>query len=281
MEPVIHCPFCRGPMRVLPGSTGTEVTCPHCRQRVTVPALPAAEPPPLPGEVRPKSSNTLVIVLAVVGGAVVVLPMLAGFMLPALAKAQEAARRTACMHNVRNIGVAMTQYAGDHVCGFMDLVDASGTRVPTIGLIPTEPSRTGFILLMKDGYITTPKVFVCPSSRDAVHMGFPNDLKGCTMGEMLAAFGEKNCSYGWDPTKKPSADATCAIAADKPRATAGPEGRPGNNSENHSGEGQNVFYRDGHVKWGTTPRPDSGDDPDIYTGATGYETSNTDAKIIR
>jgi hypothetical protein len=124
-------------------------------------------------------------------------------------------------------------------------------------------------------------VFICPNSKDRINESFPYDFKGASLQELRAAFGDANCSYGWDPTKKHSADATCAIIADKPRAVAGPEGSAANNSENHGGDGQNVMYNDGHVKWATTPRPDAGDDPDIYTGGPGYETSNTDAKVIR
>jgi hypothetical protein len=185
------------------------------------------------------------------------------------------------MNNVRNVGQASFMWAGDHDDEFMDLVDAAGSKVPTAGVIPTEPSRTGFLLLFNEGYLTTTKVFVCPSSDDRINENFPSDYKGSTLAELRAAFGENNCSYGWDPTKKHSADATCAIFADKPRATPGTESTATNNSENHDGEGQCVYYNDGHVKWGVTPRPDSGDDPDIYTAATGYEVSNTDAKIIR
>ena len=40
--------------------------------------------------------------------------ILAGFMLPALAKGQESARRMACLNNMRQIGLAMIQYAGEN-----------------------------------------------------------------------------------------------------------------------------------------------------------------------
>jgi len=152
-------------------------------------------------------------------------------------------------------------------------VDSAGRIVPNV------PARSAYALLLKEGYLTTIKVFVCPSSRDTVDQSFSYDFKNADLDELI--LDDEHCSYGWDPTKKHSADATCAIIADKPRETAGDEGDPNNNSENHSEEGQNVFYNDGHVKWGTTPRPDAGEDPDIYLGAPGYELSNTDAKIIR
>ncbi|GAJ07219.1 unnamed protein product, partial [marine sediment metagenome] len=59
------------------------------------------------------------------------------------------------------------------------------------------------------------------------------------------------------------------------------DGSRDGNSPCHDGEGQNVLFNDGHVQWLNTPRPPGGTDPDVYKGNPGYETSTTDAKIIR
>jgi len=220
----------------------------------------------------------LLVVIAIIG-------ILAGFLLPAISRALEMARRSACMSNARQIGLAMFQYAADHDDAFMDLVDATGQIVPAVGQngnISTESARSGFALLFKLGYLTTTKVFICPSSHDrAAGDTFPSDYKNAALQDLILA--EMNCSYGWDPTKKHSASATCALLADKPSddVTDADEGSAQNNSDNHNKEGQNVFYNDGHTKWMTTSKPDAGDDPDFYLGDAGYETSNTDAKIIR
>jgi len=198
--------------------------------------------------------------------------------------------KTSCINNCRQIGLAMIQYAGDHDDAFPPLVDADGNKAPAVnarGEISQLPSRTAFAVLMKEGYLTTCKVFVCPTSEarwwgdSQVGRDFPSDYGNARLQDLILP--EKNCSYGWDPTKKHSADAACAIVADNPPrdVSAANEGTPRNNSDNHGKEGQMVFYNSGHVTWGATPRPDSGSDPDIYTGGPGYEKSLTDAKIIR
>ena len=224
----------------------------------------------------------LLVVIAIIG-------ILAGFLLPALAKAQEAARRAACMNNVRQVGISLWQFAGDHDDSFPGVVDNTGAETPAVdpttgnvNVSDSMPARSGFALLLSQGYLTTSKVFICPSSHDRVPPDtFPSDFKNATLDQLI--FDEGNCSYGWDPTKRRSADATCAIAADKPGKDLNDsqKGTVKNNSDNHNVEGENVFYNDGHVKWGNLPKPDSGDDPDIYLGDTDYQKSNTDSKIVK
>jgi hypothetical protein len=228
-------------------------------------------------------------VLIVLGGLVLLGGIPLGMLLPALAKAQEAARRASCMNHTRQIGLAFIQYAGDHDDRFLPTVGPGGEEIPGLdadgNLNPgAREARTAFAVLLKEGYLTTTKVFICPSSPDVMPPDtFPTDFRAADLKNLI--LDENNCSYGWDITKKHTADAACAILADKPKKTPGAEGTYENNSENHNDEGQNVFYNDGHVKWGSTPRPDYGDDPDIYTGSTEsgkeYWRSPWDAKIIR
>ena len=201
----------------------------------------------------------------------------------------ESERRANCMNNVRQIGLAMSQYATENDY-FPKLVDAAtGEEIwavdPDTGRVnTTDPARSAFAILLCKGYLTTTKVFVCPSSGDKVATadeGFPSAFRSANLDAFILA--ENQCSYGWDPTKSTAAQANTALIADKPSADVSEEsaGSAKNNSDNHKKRGQNVWYVDGHVKWMTTSAPQAGKDKDIYLGDTGYENSMTDAKIIR
>jgi prepilin-type processing-associated H-X9-DG protein len=110
---------------------------------------------------------------------------------------------------------------------------------------------------------------------------FPADFKDADLKDLILP--EDGCSYGWDPTKTNSAEPSCAIIADKPDVPgdAHDDGDAKGNSPNHDKAGQNIAYIDGHVKWSTTPAPDSRGDKDVYKGGKEYALSADDAKIIR
>ena len=166
----------------------------------------------------------LLVVIAIIG-------ILAGMLLPALAKAREKGRRTSCIGNLKQIALGMGQFYDD----------VSG------GNLPVMPTATNALCLFANiaPYISySPRVAICPSDGASV--------MSMSISNMSATLPSANCSYAWTTNSAWQQPAGLDILMfDRLGASVSSvsSGDVWTAVSSHKGDGGNTAWTDGHAEW--------------------------------
>ena len=180
-----------------------------------------------------KRGFTLIELLVVIA----IIAILAGMLLPALARAREEARKAVCKGNLKQIGLSCIMYSND----YDEAWPRNSTTNATNGATNPAVDGTSSLALLFEQYLSSEQVMKCPST------DVDPTLLNASGAEKTGNEKVDNIttSYLYDGAKNPRANPMTIMAGDDSQ-TFGESTDPAR--ENHE-NGANFLFYDGHVEW--------------------------------
>ena len=186
---------------------------------------------------------TLIELLVVIA----IIAILAAILFPVFAKAREKARQSSCLSNIKQLQLAVLQYAQDYdERNIYDRLAHPGPANPTAG--PYQSTYGGIYIFWKDSltpYVKNSQIWICPSDKqEGTTCCVPPRRSYQPNTEMV---GIKNADVQ-------DASGTIHLIESNYNSRAHPTDRgsydmgSGNGANRHN-EGWNVSFADGHAKW--------------------------------